>query len=275
MIGSKIISRSLGSPDSYLPSEMAVKSSFLEHSSSLHFERKVLEELNCCPNVVKCYGDEITKTRSGKPLYNLLLEYCSGGCLLDRIAKFGPKGLPELEVRRYTRDIVVGIAYIHGRGFIHCDIKPENVLLLPSSDDGAGCLVAKIADFGLAEKMTDDEVSIGRGGGIKGTVPYMAPELVRDHHSDWPIDIWAVGCVVLEMLTGKGVWSRSSILTSDDLLARIACSDQLPEIPSGLSAMATDFLRRCLLISPYARSPASLLLHHPFISLPPSLTFKY
>ncbi|XP_022159256.1 mitogen-activated protein kinase kinase kinase 17 [Momordica charantia] len=93
----------------------------------------------------------------------------------------------------------------------------------------------------------------------------MAPEMARENDFDWPIDIWAVGCVVLEMLTGKGVWSCTD--SDSDLLALIGYSEELPEIPSRLSAMAKDFLGRCLVRSPYARSPAWLLLHHPFISL--------
>ncbi|XP_038882350.1 mitogen-activated protein kinase kinase kinase 17-like [Benincasa hispida] len=136
-------------------------------SSSLRFEKKVLDAFKSCSNVVQCYGHEITNTVSGNYIYNLLLEYCSGGSLYDRITKFGPNGLSELEVRRYTRDIVYGIYSIHGLGYIHCDIKPENILLIPSFDHG-GFLVAKIADFGLAMQMTN-VVNIDDDNSTRGT----------------------------------------------------------------------------------------------------------
>ncbi|XP_038882353.1 mitogen-activated protein kinase kinase kinase 3-like [Benincasa hispida] len=169
--------------------QIAVKSSFLEHSSSLRFEKK----------------------------------YCFGGNLYDRITKFGPKGLPKSEVHRYTRDI--------------------------------------IADFGLAMKMTDVR-TIGEEDGIGGTRSYLAPELVTNNYPDWSIDIWALGCVVLEMLTGKRVWGSK---TCDlDLLTYICYSNELLEIPNELLPVAIDFLRIYLIRNPNKRSSAWLLLGHPF-----------
>lgn len=239
---------------------IAVKSSFLKHSSSLQIEKKVLHDLKFCSNVVRCYGDEVTSSASApsnQRVYNLVLEYCDGGSLHDRITQFKPNArLPELEVRRYTRDIVSGIAWIHGNGYIHCDIKPENILLSSSVDNyGDCCLVAKIADFGLAMKMSN-VVTIDEDD-MRGTKPYMAPESLNDSYIDWPVDIWALGCVVLEMLIGKRVWWSKYSFNFD----------MLTHVSSGLlSPIAMDFVRRCLVKNPYKRSSACSLLHHPFIS---------
>lgn len=251
-------------PSPYSNHHFAVKSSLLERSSLLQFEKKVLDDLNSCSNnVIQCYGEEVTVNESGKQVYNLLLEYCFAGDLHDFITRFKPNGLPELKVRRLTRDIVCGLASIHGRGYIHCDIKPENILLVPSSDDrGRDRFVAKIADFGLAMEMSKVG-TIDEEDGIRGTTPYLAPELVTDNYPDWPIDIWALGCVVLEMLTGRGAWGSKA--RDSDLFTHIGYGNELPEIPSGLSAMANDFLRRCLIRNPCKRSSAWSLIDHPFI----------
>ncbi|KAF2322384.1 hypothetical protein GH714_013152 [Hevea brasiliensis] len=88
-------------------------------------------------------------SKDGKMLYNLLLEYASGGTLADLKKRSGGYGLPESDVKRYTRPILKGINYIHSHDYVHCDLKPDNVLLVPSGD---GDFVPNIGDFGLPKK---------------------------------------------------------------------------------------------------------------------------
>ncbi|KAJ9131493.1 hypothetical protein P3X46_035149 [Hevea brasiliensis] len=172
----------------HLPSQLAVKSAIMDQSSSLQHEKQVLCDLTSSPYVVRCYGDEVT---------------------LERQIRLSGFGLADSDVKYYSRDVLQGLKYIHCRGYIHCDIKPDNILLVPGSGERKGTFVAKLADFGLA-KAVDEECH-----DMRGTTRYMSPELVREKKIGYATDIWAFGCAVLEMLTGKPAWEYSEV---EDLL---------------------------------------------------------
>ncbi|KAJ9697081.1 hypothetical protein PVL29_009027 [Vitis rotundifolia] len=237
-----------------MPSELAVKSAETSKASSLRSEMEILGVLNSSSYVVRCYGDEITRSGDGKLYYNILLEKCCGGSLGS-------------EVRCYTRDIVRGLCYIHGHGYVHCDIKPDNILLVPTCCND---FRAKIGDFGLAKEAYYDPADEDDKGccGVRGTFRYMSPELLTDNMQCWLSDIWALGCVVIEMMTGKQVWSCEQFEGSDmrDLLRRIAYSPELPEFPSNISAQGRHFLESCLHRDIDERWSALMLLRHPFLS---------
>ncbi|XP_038880300.1 mitogen-activated protein kinase kinase kinase 17-like [Benincasa hispida] len=226
-------------PNSNLPTEFMVKSCLMESSSSLQHEKEVLNNLGSFTNLVRCYGDEITITKSGEKVYNVLFEYCYGSSLRDHILKFGPNGLPEHEVRRYTRDIVYGVCYMHCNGrYIHGDIKSRNILMSPTG--------AKLASFGWARKLTAEVLCEEE---IRGSGPYISPELASDGYLGWPADIWALGCVVLEMLTGKSPRNNEEAI----------------QIINDISKEGRDFIKKCLITSPYKRRPSWLLIKHPFV----------
>ena len=189
------------------PSLMAVKSAEISVSATLQKEKQVFDNVQGYPFVIHCFGEDSTVEDNGDMVYNLLLEYASGGSLRDLIHNSGGCGLPESDVKRYTKCILKGLNHIHGFGYVHCDIKPKNVLLVnvsASTTDGAH-FVAKIADLGLAKrswqmkKMRMD---------VRGTALYMAPERLMESVQEPPFDIWALGCVVCEMLTRKYTWDR-------------------------------------------------------------------
>ncbi|KAJ0093217.1 hypothetical protein Patl1_25860 [Pistacia atlantica] len=127
-----------------------VKTAITSEASTLKYEKQMFSCFKECPYVIKCYGDMETERGESEKIYNLFLEYCSGGSLYDYIKKGYFKGLLEEEVRCFTRDIVRGLHYLHSNLIVHCDIKPDNILLAPGSD---GRLIAKIADFGLAKNL--------------------------------------------------------------------------------------------------------------------------
>ncbi|KAF2307191.1 hypothetical protein GH714_025435 [Hevea brasiliensis] len=241
----------------HLPSQLAVKSTIMDQSSSLQHEKQVLCDLTSSPYVVRCYGDEVTHIANGVKVYNLLLEYCSG-LSLERQIRLSGFGLADSDVKYYSRDVLRGLKYIHCRGYIHCDIKPDNILLVPGSGERKGTFVAKLADFGLA-KAVDEECH-----DLRGTTRYMSPELVRDKKIGYATDIWAFGCAVLEMLTGKPAWEYSEV---EDLLWVIGYTDELPQIPSNVSEDAKDFLSRCFVRTAAHRWSADCLLEHPFLSV--------
>ncbi|XP_022132904.1 mitogen-activated protein kinase kinase kinase 17 [Momordica charantia] len=241
------------------PSLMAVKSSGAVCSSSLKNEKQVLDLLGDCPQIVRCFGESCT-LENGEQFYNLFLEYASGGSLADRIQTRGGR-LPEFEVRRYTRTILEGLRYIHGKGFVHCDVKPGNILVF---DDGD----VKIADFGLSKKAGKNraETEQERKFQLRGSPLYMSPESVSHNEYESPCDIWAVGCGVVEMLTGKPAWNCRPESNIYSILLRIGIGEELPEFPKDLSEEGTDFLGKCFIKDPTKRWTAEMLLNHPFVA---------
>ena len=244
-----------------LPPLMAVKSCGVEDSDTLRNEREVLSRLGGdCNEVVRFYGHEYS-CEGGKEMYNLLLEYADGGSLADYVRDFG--ALVESDVKRHTRSILRGIDYIHGVGFVHCDVKLQN-LLLCSSDDSVFC--AKIGDFGLAKKVEEVADKKGFKPGFRGTPLYMSPECLSGEEHDLPADIWALGCAVVEMATGKPAWQCQPGTDANALLFRIWGGKESPAIPSGLSEEGKDFLEKCFLCDPRKRWTARMLLDHPFVA---------
>ena len=238
------------------PPLMAVKSCGVEDSATLRNETQVLSRLGDCQEVLRCYGDEYS-CEGGRELYNVLLEYAAGGSLADYVRDFG--ALVESDVKRYTRSILRGLDYIHGVGFVHCDVKLQN-LLLCSSNDSVFC--AKIGDFGLAKKAE----KVAEKKGFRGTPMYMAPECLSGEEHSAAADIWALGCAVVEMASGKPAWQCQPGTDANALLFRIWGGKASPETPSELSEEGKDFLEKCFLRDPRKRWTAEMLLDHPFVA---------
>ncbi|KAI5337603.1 hypothetical protein L3X38_016874 [Prunus dulcis] len=254
-----------------LPAMMAVKSAKVSASESIEHEAGVLFEIKGCPFVIERFGEETTTTDKGDKVYNLLLEFASGGTLDGLIQKSNGLGLPEYDVRRYTRSILEGIRHIHKCDYVHCDLKPDNLLLVPittttstTARSGATTsFVAKIADFGLAKK-TKENYSRWRG-----TPRYLSPEALFDNKQDQSCDIWALGCIVFEMLTGNSPWDLKPGCDLDNSVD-VTVFDHLrtSKIPAEISDVARDFLKSCLAMRSCERSTAERLLSHPFVAPP-------
>ncbi len=171
------------------------------------------------------------------------MPYIDGESLKTRIERDGP--LPVNEVVRLLHDVVEALAYAHSRGVIHRDIKPGNILL-----DGRHALVT---DFGVAKALTA-ALSFGPGhttsGMAIGTPAYMAPEqLAADPTADQRVDIYAVGLLAYEMITGASPFSsKSPTATMTAQLTRVPDPLHLarPDVPPALSAL----IQRCLAKSP-------------------------
>ncbi|KAI3408604.1 Protein kinase domain-containing protein [Psidium guajava] len=242
------------------PPVMAVKSCDAALSSSLRHERRVLSELGDCPRIVRCFGDSLT----GEELYNVFLEYAAGGSLADSLKSRG-KPLSEPEIRRHTRSILEGLEFVHSKGFVHCDVKLQNILVFPYG----GSEEVKIADFGLAKRVGERLAKGGKQGGFEwwGTPMYMAPESVNCNEYEPPSDIWALGCAAVEMTTGRPAWGSQAESNAYALMIRIGAGDEIPEIPEGLSEQGKDFLMKCFAKNPRKRWTARMLLKHPFLAL--------
>ncbi|XP_044469884.1 mitogen-activated protein kinase kinase kinase 20-like [Mangifera indica] len=241
---------------SRFPSLMAVKTCQDSCSSSLKNEKEVLDELGCCPQIVGCFGGGYS-VENGERFYNLFLEYASRGSLADWLRKNNGK-LQESDVKRYTRSVLKGLRHIHAKGFVHCDIKLQNLLVFDQDE-------AKIADFGLAKKSGTENKQ--EKFECRGTPLFMSPEAVNDNEYEPPGDIWALGCAVVEMITGKPAWNFKDGGNVFGLLIRIGVGDELPVIPGELSEEGKDFLVKCFVKDPKQRWTADMLLNHPFVSV--------
>ncbi|PON87676.1 Serine/threonine protein kinase [Trema orientale] len=245
---------------------MAVKSTPKSRSTELENEKQHLQLFAGNPHIIRCFGDDVTITSTADQgniqTLNLFLEYASGGSLADMIKNTNEGlGLRESQVRRYTESILRGIHCIHKMGKVHCDLKPANILLV-KEDERDDDFVAKIADFGLAKKADDWEALVS----ARGTRMYLAPECVMIDFQEQYSDIWALGCIVLGMLTGRYPWDAN--LSKKELDWKI--QHERPFIPSSnsISKDAEDFLIKCFQKDPDDRPSAAMLLSHPFVCGP-------
>ena len=238
--------------------------------SSLENEIKLLQSL-WHPNIVRYIGTEINSTS-----LSIFLEYVPGGSLKTLIDKFG--ALDESITQTYTRQLLLGLEYLHNNGIAHRDIKGGNCLV---GNDG----VVKLADFGNSKHWrnkagTDsspggvtfggspNQHSTGTSNDIKGTPSWMAPEVIREQGSgsiSWrKADVWSLACTTLEMATGKPPWSQFS--NSVTILYHIACQETLPQYPGDASVELYSLLNLCLQRDPTKRPDPSSLLLHPFVA---------
>ncbi|GLU13553.1 hypothetical protein SLE2022_301850 [Rubroshorea leprosula] len=231
---------------------MAVKSAATFDAGSLKNEKAALDQIGSCPEIIRCLGNNYS-FENGEDLYNVFLEFASKGSLADQV-KRNSGGFGESDVRRHTRSILKGLRHIHAKGFAHCDIKLQNIL---GFDNGG----VKIADFGLAKKSGE-----AKKFEIRGTPLYMAPESVTESEYGSEADIWALGCAVVEMATGKPAWNLEKQSNIAALMIKIGLGDESPEIPDNFSKEGKDFLGKCFVKDPRNRWTAEMLLDHPFVA---------
>ncbi|WVQ84003.1 hypothetical protein IAT38_006148 [Cryptococcus sp. DSM 104549] len=182
---------------------------------------------------------------------NIFLEYVPGGSVAALLSNYG--AFEEALVRNFVRQILTGLDYLHERNIIHRDIKGANILV-----DNKGGI--KISDFGISKKAELTEARIRPS--LQGSVFWMAPEVVKQISSTAKADIWSVGCLVLEMLTGTHPWPT---LTQMQALFRIG-QFAAPEIPQDIGDEAVDFVKLTFKIDYNTRPSAKELLKNAFIT---------
>ncbi|KAG8374985.1 hypothetical protein BUALT_Bualt10G0052500 [Buddleja alternifolia] len=197
------------------------------------------------PNIVQYYGSETVDDK----LY-IYLEYVSGGSIYKILQEYGQLG--EAAIRSYTQQILSGLAYLHAKNTLHRDIKGANILVDPNGR-------VKLADFGMAKHITGPSCPLS----FKGSPYWMAPEVIRNSNGcNLAVDIWSLGCTVLEMATTKPPWSQYEGVAA---MFKIGNSRELPAIPDHLSEEGKEFVRLCLQRNPCDRPTAAHLLEHPFV----------
>lgn len=229
-----------------LPSDVARDREKLDR---FRLEAKVLASLNH-PNIASIYGFE----DSDRP--GLVMELVEGPTLGDRILA-GP--LPFEEALHIAKQVCDALEYAHERGTVHRDVKPANIKI---AADGT----VKLLDFGLAKALesvganTDISSSptfthLGtQAGMILGTAAYMSPEQAKGKAIDRRSDIWAFGCVLFEMLTGKMIFSGETVT---ETLAEIVKSEpNWSLLPANTPKPIRMLLQRCLKKDPKQRLQA-------------------
>jgi Tol biopolymer transport system component len=209
-------------------------------------EAQVLAALNH-PNIASIYGLEESDGLSA-----LVMELVEGPTLAEQIAA-GP--LPLDEALPIARQIAEALEATHERGVIHRDLKPANVKVTPEGQ-------VKVLDFGLA-KLTEKR---GAGvdteaptaakamtdpGTVMGTAHYMSPEQAKGKAVDRRTDIWAFGCVLYEMLTGRQPFGGETL--ADVLAAVVRAEPHWDALPTATPPVIRKLLRRCLTKDPKQR----------------------
>jgi len=143
------------------------------------------------PHVVRIYHFE--RTPEGGAV--IVMEYLPGGNMRERL-KGCPGGLPLVDSERWMRQMVAAVTAAHEVGVLHRDLKPENLLF--SADD-----TLRIADFGLALPLAEETTRYTLTGQVVGSVDYLAPESLSDGRYDTRSDLYALGAIGYEMLTGR------------------------------------------------------------------------
>ncbi|GJM89635.1 hypothetical protein PR202_ga05843 [Eleusine coracana subsp. coracana] len=228
-------------------------------AAQLRREWEIMSSLRS-PHVLPCLGFRAAASAAEEEHEcQLILEFAPGGSLADAAARSGGR-LEEPAARAFAADVARGLAYLHdGESIVHGDVKARNVVV---GGDGR----AMLADFGCARAVGSEK---GHRPIIGGTPAFMAPEVARGEEQGPEADVWALGCTVIEMVTGRPPWSQ----VVDDVVAAvrmIGYTDAVPEAPAWLSPEGKDFLGKCLCRDAGERWTAARLLEHPFLVSAPA-----
>ena len=236
------------------------------------------------PNIVSYYGIEVHRDK----VY-IFMEYCSGGSVAGLLEHGRIED--ETVIVVYALQMLEGLAYLHQAGIVHRDIKPENVLLdhngvIKYVDFGAAKIIARQGKTIMAPEpvpMAPHKADQNKGAAppgaprgnpqktMTGTPMYMSPEVIRGDTPSTSMtrysgaaDIWSLGCVILEMATGRRPWST---LDNEWAIMYNIAQGNPPQFPADdqLSPDGIDFLKRCFQRDPSKRSSAAELLQHQWI----------
>lgn len=187
--------------------------------------------------------------------FNIFIEYVPGGSVATMLNNYGP--FEEPLVRNFIRQILQGLKYLHDEQIIHRDIKGANVLI-----DIKGTV--KISDFGISKKFSssDSQSQLNKRSSLQGSVYWMAPEVVKQTAYTTKLDIWSVGCLVIEMLTGKHPFPD---LSQMQLIFKIGTHTK-PIIPAWATEDLKLFLQQAFELDYLKRPGLDVLLSHDFLN---------
>jgi eukaryotic-like serine/threonine-protein kinase len=205
-----------------------------EHAERFIHEARITASLDH-PNIVRAHDVGVWDSRP-----YLVTELLDGETLSDRIA---PGGIDPNDARRIAIEVASGLDAAHRAGLVHRDLKPGNIVLTQSG-------TAKILDFGIAKLAEDDPRRVGPStldGVLFGTAGYLAPEQISGGTVDSRADLFALGCLLFEMLTGERAFKGEH--TVDTLHATLhaapSCAlDRRDDLPPGMKAIVLRLLEK-------------------------------
>ena len=228
--------------------ELAVKMVNIEQADQhdVRMELQLLQNLRH-ERIVTYYGTDIRNEK-----LCIFMEFMPGGSVHQHM-KDTRAALTETLTRKYTRQILEGVAYLHDNKIVHRDIKGANILR--NSNDNI-----KLADFGASKRL--QTICSGLKS-CQGTPYWMAPEVIKQESYTGKADIWSIGATVVEMLTGDHPWHTFEPFAA---MFKIGAGKH-PDLPSHCSKYAEDFLLLCFNRDKSLRPSARELLDTPFVKL--------
>lgn len=194
--------------------------------------------------------------QQGKGALSIFMEYLSGGSLKDLLNKYG--ALKEVVCRKYTRQVLEGLAFLHKNVIVHRDIKAANILR-----DSEGNV--KLGDFGSSKRL-QTICSIAGLKTVVGTPYWMAPEVINGEGYGRKADIWSLGCTVVEMLTQRPPYAEYESMAA---IYKIATEDHPQyKLPSTISKTCYEILALTFKKNHKDRPTAEDLLRHRFVTGP-------
>ncbi|KAM6957568.1 mitogen-activated protein kinase kinase kinase 3 isoform 2-T2 [Aplochiton taeniatus] len=215
--------------------------------SALECEIQLLKNLHH-ERIVQYYGS--LRDHNEKTL-TIFMEYMPGGSVKDQLKAYG--SLTENVTRKYTRQILEGMSYLHSNMIVHRDIKGANILR-----DSAGNV--KLGDFGASKRLQTICMSGTDIRSVTGTPYWMSPEVISGEGYGRKADVWSLGCTVVEMLTEKPPWAEYEAMAA---IFKIATQPTKPVLPSHSAEHTWDFIHR-IFVEAKHRPSAEELLRHPF-----------
>jgi eukaryotic-like serine/threonine-protein kinase len=197
------------------------------------------------PNTVTIFDYGVTDDG----VYFIAMEYLEGKTLARVLKEEGP--FNEERAAHIARQICRSLREAHAHGVIHRDLKPANVYLVSHADESD---VVKVLDFGLVKNVESDGEDLTQTGLFMGSPKYMAPEQIRGEHVDGRTDVYALGVILYEMMTGKVPYDKPKQV--DTLLAHVndalpAMRDKKPDLDIG--EILETVILRCLAKNPDER----------------------
>ena len=199
------------------------------------------------PNVVKLFGHFEDNTYC-----YFIMEYIQGGNIYSYVPKNGIRTISTQQVASIIKDVISATYFLHNMvpPIIHRDIKPENVLL-------ASGMQAKLTDFGWSNYMQGDY----KRTTVCGTPIYLAPEMINNTGHDEKVDIWCIGVLLFELMTGVQPWRGTDVNTVKMNIVRLRIN-----WPKNMDRKAGDLISRILRYNPEERISLESMLMHPFFT---------
>ena len=210
----------------------------------------------------------------------ILMEYVVGGTVKAMLARSYPRGLPLAAVQRYGRHLLSGLHFLHEAMIIHSDLKGDNLLVdlsraAPGAEgDDSEWGRLKIADFGSSRELSGSGTHSMHEHALRGSPYWLAPEAIRGVGAGRKADVWALGGVLLEMLTGKPPWFEEQATPPGQfavfqILNRIVTATGPPPLPPAetMPPALHDLLLACFERNLAKRPTTTQLLAHPWIGV--------